>query len=496
MLLASIQWPAIETLAEGYNENDNTEHLGVPGVDLAIHSVSVRANPVDQSVFLSGRETRTCVTVVNQGRETAHQVRFFFAADGGIILPIELDDLLPGGALGVCEKVLFPWETTEASAVVYSEETALDYDPANNRVSMAPVKATSWRIPDGYIERPRMVEHPNRLYALRRGEPVFICTTVGNRGPGDLRDVEVRFVTYGDNPVTLLSRRIDEMTPDDSTDICGQVTIPEDSLRFIAGVYPNDWSEEASRSDNVVEYEFATRKTYGGGAAPDEDESLLLADLRIARFQIEGGSCTSGRNGVLVTVRNDGEGPSRRSSVGLLIDQGEALNKSVDRLEPGEQQTVRFERDNLSAGPHTLWAAADFERQVDESSEVNNEDRIAVTCEAAVADLEVDTISLDDDDCRAGKNRVRVTVRNEGTAKAERFLVRLFVNNAEVDDGEMDDIPPDEERRIRFNRVELASGSNTIIAQADVRDVVPERNESNNRLAVGFTCAATQQRNG
>jgi subtilase family serine protease len=51
-----------------------------------------------------------------------------------------------------------------------------------------------------------------------------------------------------------------------------------------------------------------------------------------------------------VTVRNTGEGRAPRSSVSLLIDGGEVLNKSVDRLKPGEEQEIRFERiDNFPA---------------------------------------------------------------------------------------------------------------------------------------------------
>jgi subtilase family serine protease len=339
-----------------------------------------------------------------------------------------------------------------------------------------------------------MPEFPSRPYALQRGELVQICTEVGNHGDADLRDVELRFVTYGDNPVSLHSRRIDEMSPNDSADYCARVTIPADSLRFIAGVYFDDWNNEARPSDNKVEYEFATGATYGGNQSV-EDAPLLQPDLEIVRFELADERCTAGRNRVLVTVRNSGEGPSRHSSVELLIDSGDILSKSVGRLKPGEEETVRFEREDLSAGRHNMLATADPEGEIDERSENNNERfLLGINCLAAVADLEVDSIGLDDRECTAGRNRIIAAVRNYGSARADRFLVRLFVNGVEMDDVELDDLPVGDMKRARFNGVVLGTGQQTLRVHADVRDSVDEDNEGNNRLEVGFNCIAEPPR--
>jgi subtilase family serine protease len=127
--------------------------------------------------------------------------------------------------------------------------------------------------------------------------------------------------------------------------------------------------------------------------------------------------------------------------------------------------------------------------EVDEISELNNDSSADFTCWAALPDLEVDRIALDDDNCKAGQNRVRVTVRNNGSAPAEHFLVRLFVNGAEVADRDIDDIPAGDKQRIRFNGVALGAGQQSLRVQTDVRNAVTESNEGNNSLAVGFTCA-------
>jgi hypothetical protein len=91
-------------------------------------------------------------------------------------------------------------------------------------------------------------------------------------------------------------------------------------------------------------------------------------------------------------------------------------------------------------------------------------------------------------DCKDGKNAVTVVVKNEGTANAGSFAVRLTADGGEALEQSVSGLEAGQEREVRFDDVRLKKGERQLRAIADARDSVGESNEGNNQLKATARC--------
>ncbi|HRS13999.1 MAG TPA: CARDB domain-containing protein, partial [Candidatus Bipolaricaulis sp.] len=125
-----------------------------------------------------------------------------------------------------------------------------------------------------------------------------------------------------------------------------------------------------------------------------------------------------------VTVRNQGTASAGSFTVRL---QGVASyqDATVSSLAAGASTTRTFTLP-LSTSPETFTATADANGQVTESDETNNTRQVIVTGPVARPDLVVDNITYSPTSPTVGSTvTFQVTVRNQGTASAGSFTVRL-----------------------------------------------------------------------
>jgi len=96
----------------------------------------------------------------------------------------------------------------------------------------------------------------------------------------------------------------------------------------------------------------------------------------------------------------------------------------------------------------------------------------------------------DKNDCKDAKYTVLVTVKNEGAASAETFVVRLAVGGRSGDDLEqtVKGLEAGKERELKFENVRLGEGEHTLKATADANDAVDESDEENNERDVTAGC--------
>ena len=110
------------------------------------------------------------------------------------------------------------------------------------------------------------------------------------------------------------------------------------------------------------------------------------------------------------------------------------------------------------------------------------------------ADLTVSTIQVNGrapdgkDDCKDGKNRVAVVVKNTSKGDAESFAVRLTVDGEQVAEQSITGLEAGKEQEVRFDDVRLKKGARTLTALADAKQTVAEADEDNNERKVTAQC--------
>ena len=91
------------------------------------------------------------------------------------------------------------------------------------------------------------------------------------------------------------------------------------------------------------------------------------------------------------------------------------------------------------------------------------------------------------DDCKDGKSRVTIVVKNAGAANAESVVVRLAVGGDQVGD-ETIGLEAGQEREVKFDDVRLKKGEQKLTVTVDPKGAVAESNEDNNERQVTVRC--------
>ena len=187
-----------------------------------------------------------------------------------------------------------------------------------------------------------------------------------------------------------------------------------------------------------------------------------------------------------VTVRNQGTASAGSFTVRL---QGAATyqDATVASLAAGSSTTRTFTLP-LSTSPETFTATADVHNQVAESDEANNTRQVTVTGPVARPDLVVDNIMYTPTNPTVGSTvTFQVTVRNQGTASAGSFTVRLQ-GVASYQDATVSSLAAGASTTRTFT-LPLSTSPETFTATADVNGQVTESDEANNQRQVTITAA-------
>ncbi|MDD5763517.1 MAG: PKD domain-containing protein, partial [Candidatus Bipolaricaulis anaerobius] len=189
-----------------------------------------------------------------------------------------------------------------------------------------------------------------------------------------------------------------------------------------------------------------------------------------------------------VTVRNQGSA-SAGSFVVRLQGVGPSQDQSVASLAAGASVTRTFTLP-LSTSPETFTATADANGQVSESDEANNTRPVTITAAGPVArpDLVVDNVTYSPTTPTLGQTvTFQVTVRNQGTASAGSFVLRLQ-GVASYQDATVSSLAAGASTMRTFT-LPLSTSPETFTATADVFGQVTESDEANNTRPVTITAA-------
>ena len=185
-----------------------------------------------------------------------------------------------------------------------------------------------------------------------------------------------------------------------------------------------------------------------------------------------------------VTVRNQGTA-SAGSFVVRLQGVGPSQDQSVASLAAGASVTRTFTLP-LSTSPETFTATADANGQVSESDEANNTRPVTVTGPVARPDLVVDAITYSPPNPTLGSTiTFQVTVRNQGSASAGSFVLRLQ-GAASYQDATVSSLAAGSSTMRTFT-LPLSTSPETFTAIADANGQVSESDEANNTRPVTVT---------
>jgi len=185
-----------------------------------------------------------------------------------------------------------------------------------------------------------------------------------------------------------------------------------------------------------------------------------------------------------VTVRNQGTA-SAGSFVVRLQGVGPSQDQSVASLAAGASVTRTFTLP-LSTSPETFTATADANGQVSESDEANNTRPVTVTGPVARPDLVVDAITYSPTTPTLGSTiTFQVTVRNQGSASAGSFVLRLQ-GAASYQDATVSSLAAGSSTMRTFT-LPLSTSPETFTAIADANGQVSESDEANNTRPVTVT---------
>ncbi|QAA77296.1 MAG: hypothetical protein BIP78_1530 [Candidatus Bipolaricaulis sibiricus] len=187
-----------------------------------------------------------------------------------------------------------------------------------------------------------------------------------------------------------------------------------------------------------------------------------------------------------VVVRNQGTA-SAASSVVRVQGAGSPSDQSVPSLAAGASVTRTFTLP-LTTSPETFTATADFYNQVAESDETNNTRQVTVTAPAQ-PDLVVTNIVWTPTNPTVGSTvSFTVTVRNQGTANAGSFVVRLQ-GVGPFQDRTVGSLAAGAQTNLSFS-LPLSTSPETFTATADFYSQVAESDETNNTRQVQVIGAA------
>jgi subtilase family serine protease/flagellar hook assembly protein FlgD len=256
--------------------------------------------------------------------------------------------------------------------------------------------------------------------------------------------------------------------------------------RLVAILDPDGEVAELSELDNRAEVELEVRP------APEAaDLEVTGADLAVSPARPDSLPASLA---ISATVRNVGQTDVPEVAVQLLVgppEDGVVVGEAALSVPQRSSTPVHFAHLLETPGTTTFTVVVDTAGEVAEADETNNQAWVSVSTAAAV-DLAVDASDLAvEGEAFVGNDfALRAVLRNLGTVDAPDAEVRFSVTDGaqtrEVLATTVRIPAGSTAERSAVWRVDL-SGELTFRVEIDPRDLVPERDETNNAAAVPFT---------
>jgi len=185
-----------------------------------------------------------------------------------------------------------------------------------------------------------------------------------------------------------------------------------------------------------------------------------------------------------ITISNRGTATSGQCYIAYYIDDGYVTGDYVSAIDPDASAEYTFTW-AAEAGMHTFTAIADYKGQVSESDEYNNEKTYSLS--TLGADLVIDAITWSPSEPAVGSTVIfTVSIKNQGTDVAISSHVHFYIEDVPQGLKSGERIYPGETQTRTFSWFTKA-GLREVKAIVDKNNSVPEIDEDNNEMTVGFS---------
>jgi hypothetical protein len=221
------------------------------------------------------------------------------------------------------------------------------------------------------------------------------------------------------------------------------------------------------------------------------------------------------RDALCMGIANMGERPAGPFLVNITADPEGAFPGKTTTLTYGEGLAAGAMMEpciapNMPAGDHGISFAIDPAHRVMELNEGNNTYRSRFKfapgginaqpapgtqprSNLALTTIEIKSNGKNPESCRAGKNDIAVTVKNDGAQPASAFRVQLDGDDIDDEVRSVDGLDADKSREIVFEDVRLKKGAQELTGRVTTDESAADANESDNMRTVEIACT---ERNG
>ncbi|HIH95594.1 TPA: PGF-pre-PGF domain-containing protein [Methanosarcina acetivorans] len=207
-----------------------------------------------------------------------------------------------------------------------------------------------------------------------------------------------------------------------------------------------------------------------------------LPDLIISTFSYPEEPESGEQQRIQISVKNEGTAASSRATtLALYIDGSSVREWDVPRLSSGKSSSVSYTWVPESEGSVELRAVVDEDNLITESNEGNNEETATVTVtENSLPDLIISTFSYPEDPEPGEHQRIRVNVKNQGTATSEATMLVLYIDGDLVENWAISRLSSGEISYNSYTWIPTSEGTVELKAVVDKDNLVAESNEENN----------------
>ncbi len=189
---------------------------------------------------------------------------------------------------------------------------------------------------------------------------------------------------------------------------------------------------------------------------------------------------------VNVTITNNGDGDAGTFTVKLLDGSTGIGWITINGLAAGASTNITFNWTPTTAGLHTLLVKTDFYNNITEFNETNNDlyKNITVT---TISDLIPTNLQKPNSPTTNITYPVIVTVKNNGTANASTFTVKLLDGTTGIGWITVNGLAAGASTNITFNWKPITFGVHSLRIITDFYNNIAESNETNNEILQNVT---------
>jgi len=229
----------------------------------------------------------------------------------------------------------------------------------------------------------------------------------------------------------------------------------------------------------------------------DGNLTILLPDLVIEDLSWSPDTPETGEQvTITATVKNHGDANSGATNLAFYSNGNSIGESSVSEIEAGKSEKISFLWASETESTVEISAKVDEEGSVEESSEDNN----GITAGSITfkktenPDLIIDTFDYPENPEPGDPKKIRINVKNEGTATSEATTLVLYVDGSSVEEWDVPGLSSGENSSASYIWIPTLkkSAESKVVdlrAVVDENNVVAESNEGNNEETATVTVA-------